>query len=161
MGYNSAILTGPLSLFRGEAYCMNSVRHHPLAIIVATLCYFGLGAIWFTLFRNAWLEGIGRTMEQLQASGVTPALAYIVALLLTLALAIFLSWLIQITGPATASRGIQLAIILWFCVVFTTWATEYAFEARSVKTLAITTGYCLVGMILMGAVLGGWKRTTA
>jgi hypothetical protein len=137
---------------------MNNVRHYPLAIIVASLCYFGLGAVWFTIFRNAWLEGVGRTMEQIQTSGVTPALVYIVALLLTVALALFLSWLIQITGAATVARGIQVAIILWFCVVFSTWATEYAFEARSIRALAVTSGYVLVGMILMGAVLGGWKQ---
>ena len=137
---------------------MNGVRHFALAIIVATLCYFGLGAVWFTVFRNAWLEGIGKTMEQLQASGVSPMLAYGVALLLTLALALFLSWLIQVTGPTTVSRGIQVAIILWFCTVFATFATEYAFEGRGVKILAITSGYCLVGMVLMGAVLGGWTK---
>ena len=129
---------------------MNDVRHFPLAIIVATFCYFGLGAVWFTIFRSAWLEGIGKTMEQLQASGVSPALAYGIALLLTLALALFLSWLIQATGPSTVARGIQIAIILWFCTVFATFATEYAFEGRGVKILAITSGYCLVGMILMG-----------
>ncbi len=140
---------------------MNSVRHSPLAIIVATLCYFGLGAIWFTVFRYAWLEGIGRTMEQLQMSGVSPALAYGVALLLTLALALFLSWLIQAAGPLSVARGVQVAIILWFCVVFATFATEYVFEGRGVKILAITSGYCLVGMVLMGAVLGGWARKTA
>jgi Na+-transporting NADH:ubiquinone oxidoreductase subunit NqrD len=138
---------------------MNDVRHFPLAIIVATFCYFGLGAVWFTIFRSAWLEGIGKTMEQLQASGVSPALAYGIALLLTLALALFLSWLIQATGPSTVARGIQIAIILWFCTVFATFATEYAFEGRGVKILAITSGYCLVGMILMGAVLGGWKKS--
>ncbi|WP_035346943.1 DUF1761 domain-containing protein [Edaphobacter aggregans] len=140
---------------------MNDVRHFPLAILVATLCYFGLGAIWFTAFRSAWLEGIGKTLEQLQASGVSPMLAYLVALMLTLALALFLSWLIQITGPATAARGMQLAVILWFCTVFATFATEYAFEGRGVKILAITSGYCLVGMVLMGAVLGGWRQKTA
>ena len=138
---------------------MNDVRHFPLAIIVATFCYFGLGAVWFTIFRSAWLEGIGKTMEQLQASGVSPALAYGMALLLTLALALFLSWLIQATGPSTVARGIQIAITLWFCTVFATFATEYAFEGRGVKILAITSGYCLVGMILMGAVLGGWKKS--
>jgi Na+-transporting NADH:ubiquinone oxidoreductase subunit NqrD len=137
---------------------MNRVRYYPLAIIVATLCYFGLGAVWFTMFRSAWLEGIGKTMEQLETSGVSPALAYGVALLLTLALALFLSWLIQMTGPTTVSRGVQLAIILWFCTIFTTFATEYAFEGRGVKILAITSGYCLVGMVLMGAVLGGWTK---
>lgn len=138
---------------------MNGVRHFPLAIIVATLCYFGLGAIWFTIFRSAWLEGIGKTMEQLQSSGVSPMLAYLVALMLTLALALFLSWLIQATGTPTVARGIQVAIILWFCTIFAAFATEYAFEGRGVKILAITSGYCLVGMILMGAVLGGWKKS--
>jgi hypothetical protein len=137
---------------------MNSVRHYPLAIIVATLCYFGLGAVWFTMFRSAWLEGIGRTMEQLQASGVSPALAYGIVLAMTLVLALFLSWLIQATGPLTVARGVQVAIILWFCTVFATFATEYVFEGRGVKILAITSGYCLVGMVLMGAVLGGWTK---
>ena len=140
---------------------MNGVRHFPLAIIVATLCYFGLGAVWFTVFRNAWLEGIGKTMEQLMASGISPMLAYGVALLLTLALALFLSWLIQVTGPSTVARGIQVAVVLWFCTVFATFATEYAFEGRGVKILAITSGYCLVGMVLMGAVLGGWRQKGA
>jgi len=67
-----------------------------------------------------------------------------------LALALFLSWLIQVTGPATVGRGVQIAVILWFCTVFATFATEYAFEGRGVKILAITSGYCLVGMVLMG-----------
>jgi len=137
---------------------MNDVRHYPLAIIVATLCYFGLGAVWFTMFKEAWLEGIGRTMEQLVASGVRPGLAYGVALLLTLALALFLSWLIQATGEKTVARGVEVAIILWFCTVFVTFATEYAFETRGVKTLAIVSGYPLIGMVLMGAVLGGWTK---
>ena len=140
---------------------MNGVRHFPLAILVATLCYFGLGAVWFTVFRSAWLEGIGKTMEQLQASGVSPMLAYLVALLLTLAMALFLSWLIQVTGEPTAPRGVQVAVVLWFCTVFAAFATEYAFEGRGVKILAINTGYCLVGMILMGAVLGGWRTATS
>jgi high-affinity K+ transport system ATPase subunit B len=89
---------------------------------------------------------------------VSPALAYGIALMMTLALALFLSWLIQVTGPQTAARGVQIAVILWFCTVFATFATEYAFEGRGVKILAITSGYCLVGMVLMGAVLGGWTR---
>ncbi|MDE1176834.1 MAG: DUF1761 domain-containing protein [Edaphobacter sp.] len=134
------------------------VRFQPLAIIIATLCYFGLGAVWFTLLKNPWMEGIGKTMEQLMASGVSPALIYIIALLLTLVLALFLSWLIQKTGPFTVAHGVQVAVIVWFCTVFVTFATEYAFEGRGVRTLAIVAGYPLVGMVLMGAVLGGWQK---
>jgi Protein of unknown function (DUF1761) len=136
---------------------MPSVRHNPVAIAVATLIYFFLGAAWFTLFMNPWLAGIGRTMAELKASGVPPWLCYVVALVMTAILAVALSWVIQATGPQTATRAAAIAAALWFGFVFTTWATEYAFEARGTSVLAINAGYPLVGMLLMGLVLGGWK----
>jgi Protein of unknown function (DUF1761) len=136
---------------------MPVVRHNPLAILLATLIYFFLGAVWFTMFMNPWLAGIGRTMEELKASGVPPWLGYVVALIMTAILAIALSWIVQAIGPQTAVRGATIAAVLWFGFVFTTWATEYAFEARGLTILAINTGYPLVGMLLMGLVIGGWR----
>jgi hypothetical protein len=137
---------------------MNNVRHNPLAIAVATFLYFLLGGVWFTVFQKAWLLGVGRTLEELKATGISPVITYGLAIVTTLILAIFLSWIIQATGPQTAARGITIAIWTWFGVVFTTWATEYAFEARSLQIFFINTGYCLTGMIIMGAVLGAWKK---
>jgi hypothetical protein len=137
---------------------MHNVRHNPLAIAVATLLYFLLGGVWFTVFQKAWLLGVGRTLEELKATNVSPVITYGSAIVTTLILAIFLSWIIQATGPQTAARGITIAIWTWFGVVFTTWATEYAFEARSLQIFFINTGYCLTGMIIMGAVLGAWKK---
>jgi uncharacterized membrane protein len=136
---------------------MPVVRHNPLAIGVATLIYFVLGAAWFTMFMNPWLAGTGRTMAELKASSMPPWLGYVVALVMTAILAIVLSWIIQATGPQTAARGATIAAALWLGFVFTTWATEYAFEARCLPILAINTGYPLVGMLLMGLVIGGWK----
>jgi hypothetical protein len=137
---------------------MTSVRHNPLAIIVATILYFLLGGVWFTVFKQAWLLGVGRTLEELQAANISPAVTYGSAIITTAILAIFLSWLIQATGPQTLARGVTIAVATWFGVVFTTWATEYAFEARSLQIFFINTGYCLTGMIIMGAVLGAWKK---
>lgn len=136
---------------------MSTVRHNPFAIAVATLIYFFLGGVWFTSFMNPWLAGIGRTMAELKATGMPPWLGYVVALLMTAILATTLSWIIQSTGPQTGMRGVTIAAVVWFGFVFTTWATEYAFEARGLSILAINTGYPLVGMLLMGWVLGGWK----
>lgn len=137
---------------------MNSVRHNWLAIAVATLVYFMLGGVWFTVLINPWLAGIGRTQEAIMAAGVPLGVTYGSAVLTTLVLAIFLSWVIQATGVQTAMRGIKIAAWTWFGVVLTTWSTEYAFEARTLKILAINTGYCLTGMLLMGAILGAWKK---
>ena len=136
---------------------MPTVRHNPAAIAVATLLYFFLGAAWFTALMNSWLAGIGRTMAELKASGVPPWAAYGVALIMGAILATAISWVIQASGPQTAGRGAKVAAALWFGFVFTTWAMEYAFEARGISILAINTGYPLVGMVIMGLVIGGWK----
>jgi hypothetical protein len=125
---------------------------------VATLVYVMLGGTWFTVLLKPWLAGVGRTQEQIMAVGVSPAITYGSAVLTTFVLAVFLSWLIQVTGSQSAVGGLKIAAWAWLGTVFTTWSTEYAFEARSVKILAINTGYCLTGMLLMGAILGAWKK---
>ncbi len=137
---------------------MHPTRHNPIAILLATLLYFVLGAFWFTAFRQAWLDGIGRTMQQLQASGKSPFFIYAIALIGAFILALFLSWLIQTTGNQTTKGGIFIAVLTWACVVLPPWSTEYAFEARGLRILVINSGYILTGMIIMGAILGGWKK---
>jgi hypothetical protein len=137
---------------------MSTVRHNPAAIIVATLIYFFLGGAWFTAFKQPWLAGTGvRIMDSATNPGMRLWLPYLIALIMTVILAGALSWIIQATGPQTAARGASIAAALWLGFIFTTWATEYAFEARGISILAINTGYPLVGMLLMGLVLGGWK----
>ena len=39
--------------------------------------------------------------------------------------------------------------------------TEIAFELRSLQFFLITAGYPLVGLLLMGAILGGWRKKVA
>jgi len=140
---------------------MNSVRHNWAAIVVATLVYFMLGGVWFTVLRTPWMAGLGRTLEDLTKAAYSPAITYGSAVLTTFVLAIFLSWAIQVAGATTWVGGIKVAAWTWLGVVFTTWSTEYAFEARSLQILVINTGYCLTGMLLMGAILGAWKKRPA
>jgi hypothetical protein len=64
----------------------------------------------------------------------------------------------QLTGPQTLLRGIRAAVLLWFGLVLTTYATEYIFEVRTLKLFAINAGFWLLGMILMGAIVGAWKK---
>jgi hypothetical protein len=140
---------------------MNTVRHNWAAIAVATLVYFMLGGVWFTVLRTPWMAGLGRTLEDLTKAAYSPAITYGSAVLTTFVLAVFLSWLIQATASQTLAGGLKVAAWTWLGAVFTTWSTEYAFEARSLQILAINTGYCLTGMLLMGAILGAWKKRPA
>jgi hypothetical protein len=134
------------------------VRQNYLAIVVAAVACFLLEAGWYSVFMNEWLEGIGRTRDWLTGSGVNPALQYATALVSEAVMATAISCVTQLTGPQTAWRGIKVAVPLWFGFVLPIWATEYIFEVRSIKLFAVNTGFWLLGMMLMGAIVGGWKK---
>jgi hypothetical protein len=42
--------------------------------------------------------------------------------------------------------------------VLTTFATESVFEVRGYQLFAINLGFWLLTMVLMGAIVGGWKK---
>jgi hypothetical protein len=136
------------------------VRLNYLAILVAALVYFAVQAVWFTVFMKEWLAGIGKTMEQLNQQGTSVVVAYAVAFAGALVMAAAISWFTQVSGKQTIVRGILIGIAAWVGFVLTTWSAEYAFEGKGVHTLAVNTGVSLIGMVVMGAILGGWKAKT-
>lgn len=134
------------------------IRQNYLAIVLAAVACFLFEAAWYSYFLEAWIDGIGRTREWLMASGVNPSVQYATALLSAGIIAGAISCVTQITGPQTALRGMRVGALLWLGCVLTTWATEYVFEVRSYKLFAINTGFWLIGMVMMGAIVGGWKK---
>ena len=134
------------------------IQQNYLAIVVAAIACFLFEAAWYSYFLQAWIDGIGRTREWLMASGVSPNIQYTTALVCAAIIAAAISSVTQLTGPQTALRGMRVASLMWLSCVMTTWATEYVFEVRTYKLFAINTGFWLVGMLLMGAIVGGWKR---
>ncbi|QNI33593.1 DUF1761 domain-containing protein [Alloacidobacterium dinghuense] len=133
------------------------VRLNYLAILVSALVYFGMQAVWFTVFMNEWLAGIGKTAEQLHQEGASVALAYLIAFFADLVMAAAISWFTQMTGKQNVFRGAMVAIVAWIGFVLTTWSAEYAFEEKGLRILAVNTGISLIGMVVMGVILGAWK----
>lgn len=134
------------------------VRQNYWAILVATVACFLFEAVWYTIFMQPWLDGIGRTREWLVSSGMNPNLQYITALISGALIATAISCVTQLTGKQTALRGIKVAVLLWLGFVLTTWTTEYVFEVRTIKLFVVNLGFWLLGMSLMGAIVGGWKK---
>ena len=128
------------------------------AILVAGVANFVFEAVWYSVFMDGWLNGIGRTREWLMASGVNPYLQYLVALVCAVAIAGSIACLTQVTGAQTAARGIRTGLMLWAGIVVTTFATEYVFEVRPWSLVGINLGFWLIGMILMGAIVGAWRK---
>jgi hypothetical protein len=137
---------------------LKKVRQNYLAITLAAVACFLFEVAWYSFFIQDWLNGIGHTDEWLMATGVNPALQFATALLSAGVIAGTISCVTQLSGPQTALRGMRVAGLLWLGCILTTWATEYAFEVRTYKLFAINTGFWLIGMVIMGAIVGAWKK---
>jgi hypothetical protein len=134
------------------------VKQNYLAILVAAIANFLMQAAWYTLFMQTWLNGIGHSMAWLESQGINPAIEYGTALVCAALMATAISCVTQLTGPQTALRGIRAGMLLWLGFVFTTMATGYIFEVRPISSFAVDAGFWLLGMSVMGAIVGGWKK---
>jgi hypothetical protein len=137
------------------------LRHNYLAIAVAAVTCFLLFVAWYSIFLETWLAGIGHNREWLAGLDVSLPLQCVTALVSALLLAICISAFTQLTGPMTAMRGVKIAFGLWLGCVLTTRATQNVFEAHSYSHFALNTGFWLLAMTMMGAIVGGWKKAGA
>ena len=138
------------------------VRQNYWAILVASLSCFFISAAWYTFFMNAWLSGTGRTVESIteasKAAGLSTWMPYVIAFVCAVLMATTISCVTQLTGPQTAGRGVKTGALLWLGIVVPVWATEYVFEVRPLSLFGINAGFWLIGMTVMGAIVGGWKK---
>ncbi len=127
------------------------------AIVVAAVLHWLLGAVWYSpaLFASRWMALIGKGPEQFKDSGLAP---YIVAFAANLVMAFILAIVCGYTNANTAIKGAQTGVLLWLGFVATTALSEYLFEGRPKELFMINAGYPLVGLVLMGAILGAWKK---
>ncbi len=137
---------------------MNKFHLNWIAILVAAIASFLFEALWFSVFMKEWLSGIGRTMEWLVATGPNPAIQYAVAILCSIIVATVLSICIQASGEQTARRGVIVGAVIWFGFIATSWAKACIFEVRGFQLYFIYTGYYLIELILIGAIVGAWKK---
>ena len=133
------------------------MRINYAAIVVVAVLHWLLGALWYSplLFANRWMLLVGKSAEQLDSHRLAP---YFVAFGANLVMAYILALVCAYTGANTAVKGAQTAVLLWLGFVATTSLTAYLFEGRPKELFLINYGYSLVGLVVMGGVLGTWKK---
>ena len=135
---------------------MNAINN--VAVWAAGIAQFILGAGWYTAFSKAWMAGIGKSQEQLMAEHGNSPMPYIIALVAALAVAYTLAWLLPKVGAQSAAGGAKIGALLALALIGTTFAQSYGFEARPLSLWLINAGYMIVGMALMGAIVGHWRK---
>ena len=124
------------------------------AVIVCAVVYWLVGGLWYAvLFKKPWtaLEGPAPT-------SVNPVLPYVVTFALNLLIAFVLAQICVWRNANTAGRGAAIGIILWMGIVGPVTFTTYMYEGRPKELFAINEFYPLVGLCVMGAILGAWKK---
>ena len=133
-------------------------RH--LAVWIAAIVFFVLGAIWYSVMAAPWVAAIGKTMDELSREHAGSPLPYVVGFVAILVMCYTLAWLMQRLRAGTLLAGLRLGAIVSSGFVAATLALNYGFEARSVSLWLINSVYVVVGLALAGAIIGGWKRAS-
>ena len=133
-----------------------------LAILVAAVVGWVIGAAWYMSFAKPWVAAHGRTMEDFKAQadaakGTSAAwLPYVLAFIAELIMAWVLAGLLAHLGSGQTNvwNGIVSALFVWVGFVVTTIAVNNMFGMRKPMLTVIDSGHWLAVLLVMGIVLG-------
>jgi len=135
---------------------VSGVNH--IAVWVAGVVHFLLGAGWYTAFGQAWARGVGKTEAQIMAEQPNQALPLVIAFAVAVVIAYTIAALLPKLGAPSMAGGAKAGAALAVCLIATTLAMMYGFEARPVSLWLINSGYMIAGMALIGGIVGGWRK---
>ena len=124
-----------------------------IAVIVAAIAAFGVGAVWYAaLFSKQWLAATGKTEADIRASD--SIVSYAVSILSNLIMAIMLSALMHNLGVVTIGGGLLTGFLVWLGFVMTTMSVNNAFGRQNPILLFIDGGHWLAVLLVIGLVIG-------
>lgn len=131
-----------------------------LAIVVAAVAGWLVGAVWYMVLGKVWQEAVGMTAEKMKRAQKQPGfyLPFIYAFLAQVVMAWVLAGLIAHLGPGqfTVKNGVISGAFCWLGFVITTILVNNSFAQRDRRLLLIDGGHWLAVLLLMGAILGAF-----
>jgi hypothetical protein len=128
-----------------------------IAVIVATLAGFGLGAVWYMVLGRAWMRAIGKTEAEIKQNQVgAKALPFVIALVALFVMALMLAGLMGHLGDVTVRGGVISAFFVWVGFVITTMGVNHAFAGAKPMLTLIDGGHWLAVLLVMGAAIGAF-----
>ncbi|MEX0755971.1 MAG: DUF1761 domain-containing protein [Actinomycetota bacterium] len=131
-----------------------------LAVIVAALAYFAIGALWYSppVLGNRWQAAAG-TSTPAGGDGPGPAV-YLVPLVGSALSAIALGMITEATGTDTVSEGLVLGLVVGIGFAIGIAMVTATFETSKPKPMtwgAINAGYHVVGNLAAAVILAVWN----
>ncbi|MGI9102540.1 MAG: DUF1761 domain-containing protein [Terriglobales bacterium] len=128
-----------------------------IAVVVAALATFILGGLWYSpvMFGRAWMLTNNLSEADLRKGNKAKifGLSFLLALVMSANLAMFLA-----QPTTTAAWGATAGFLAGFGWVALAIAIVALFERRSWRYVAINGGYMTAAFVIMGVILGAWRR---
>lgn len=128
-----------------------------IAVIIATLAGFGLGAVWYMVLGGAWMRALGKTKDQFDHGvGAAKALPFVISLVALFVMALMLAGLMGHLGDVTVRGGAISGLFVWVGFVITTMGVNHVFSGAKPMLTLIDGGHWLAVLLVMGAVIGAF-----
>ena len=125
------------------------------AVLVAAIVAYILGALWFSpaLFAKAWkrANGFGAS-EPPKPNAQKLILAFVLTLVMSANLAMFLN-----DPKTTLAWGATAGFLAGFGWIVMGMGIVAIFERRPLSYVLVNGGFLTVILVVMGAILGGWR----
>jgi len=127
-----------------------------LAVLVAGLVFFALGAVWYSkgVFGAVWMKLINRTEEQARKEFAAWKLVW--AFVGSLLAAYTIARILSLIPNSTPFAGAMIGLLLGINISFVLASVSDTMEGRPFKLTLINSLYNLVGLLIMGLIIGAW-----
>ena len=124
------------------------------AVLLATVVYFALGALWYMALSKPWMAAVGFTRADVER-GSNPAIfgvTFVLEAVAVFTLAVLLGNTALSGIGGGASLGALVGIGIWFALMSVT----FIYESRRPALFLIDGGYHVLALTAAGAILGAW-----
>ncbi len=130
-----------------------------LAVLVAAIASFGLGALWYSgvLFGKSWQKELGFTDEYLKEGNM--AVTFGTSFVMMFIMALGMAMLVNGHGENEIDwmSGMMHGLYVGVFFVGTSIAINLLYQRKSFKLWAIDALYQILFLAIMGAILGAWQ----
>jgi hypothetical protein len=128
-----------------------------LAVLVAAVAYFMLGALWYSLlFSKIWIRGTGidpNNPAAKKGAGGIMAMTFLLEAVTCIGLGI-LVYRLALSG---VTSGIKLGLLTGVCFSAISVCISFMYQMKPKSLIVVDTGYHIVGNIIAAVILCIWR----
>lgn len=136
---------------------MKPLKINYLAVIVAAIATFVLGAIWYIALSEPWMKASDLTEEQIVNSGGAVS-SYAISFIIYVVMSFAMAMIFKSMGISTLQTGFMTGLLIGTAFIFGSTIINNSYGLKPFSLSLINGGFGSLSGGLMGAILGAWKK---